>query len=194
LRDFYNEGLPRKHELRIALHNAEAHFNQHPKLAKLTTKGGVCEPRWSCRASILSEHEVAYHLNSYPYLDYVGWSDFSGDQRVKWTTKRSITPFPNLDDPSILYYPDVKNALKSQQGRDSIVAQGVGTHTSPNTGSNVTVFWKLMTSDGNEVQGKIDRADEKEVFCGSLVTKPFPYSMQSCQRDFSSPSSSPTAP
>jgi hypothetical protein len=172
LRDFYNEGLPRKHELRIALHNAEAHFNQHPKLAKLTTKGGVCEPRWSCRASILSEHEVAYHLNSYPYLDYVGWSDFSGDQRVKWTTKRSITPFLNLDDPSILYYPDVKNALKSQQGRDSIVAQGVGTHTSPNTGSNVTVFWKLMTSDGNEVQGKIDKADEKEVFCGSLVTNP----------------------
>src|SRR5206468_519942 len=89
-----------------------------------------------------------------------------------WTTKRSITPFLNLDDPSILYYPDVKNALKSRQGRVSIVAQGVGTHTSPNTGSNVTVFWKLMTSDGNDVQGKIDKTDEKEVFCGSLVTNP----------------------
>jgi hypothetical protein len=172
LSDFYKEGSPKKSELRLALHNAEAHFDQHPKLARLTTKGGECQPRWSCRASILSDPFVADLLKSYPYLDYVGWSDFNGDQRVKWTTKKSVTPFLDLDDPSILYYPAVKSALKSQQGPNAIPTQGVGTHTSPNTGSNVTVFWKLMDADGNEIRKKIKKTDEKTVFCASLVTNP----------------------
>jgi hypothetical protein len=170
LSDFYNESRDAKSELGIGLHNAETQFVKHSPHAKLTTKGGDCKPRWSCRASILADSKGADLVERYPYLDYVGWSDFNGDQRVKWTTKKSVTPFLNLDDPSILYYPAVKSALRNQRA-GSVPTEGVGEHTSPNTGSNVTVFWKLFGANV-EKGGTIDPADEKKVFCASMITNP----------------------
>jgi hypothetical protein len=170
LTDFFQKDLSNKNPLRTSLRQAQAHFDQHPKLAKLTRNGEACQPSWACQSKILSDDShVAHLLKSYPYLDYVGWSDFDGEQRVKWTTKNSITPFLDLDDKSIIYYPDVKRALLSHKTPPD---GGVGTHTSPNTGRAVTVFWKIMDADGNEVREKIEDKDRKKVFCASLVTNP----------------------
>src|SRR5882757_11319042 len=93
LSDFYKKDSPNKDALRIVLKTWESQFDKPSKLTKLNSKGAGCDPSWSCRAQILSKSFVPDLLKSYPYLEYIGWSDFRGEQRVKWTTKNSVTPF-----------------------------------------------------------------------------------------------------
>jgi hypothetical protein len=160
-----------KSDLPIDLRQARASASTLPQLKP---DGTECMPSWSwaCRVHILKDS-----VEQYPYLQFASWSDSNGNQRIKWTTKKSVTPFLNLDkDQSITYYSDVKRALtdvrRAFTDRDypaSAPTQGVGTQYSANTGDNITIFWKLFDLNGNEVA---KGADPKDVFCASLVTHP----------------------
>jgi hypothetical protein len=171
LHDFYLEGVNRKSELRRALHIAEAHPGQS---LQLNSDGRGCKPSWACRTNILSNTDsaVAPMLKSYPYLQYVSWSDYRGLQRVKWTTKATVTPFLNLNDSSIHYYSAIKRAMQNPGGPSPVPTHGVASQYSPNTGENITVFWDIMDSDGRPVSGKVDPKLAKSLFCATLVTKP----------------------
>ncbi|HXM23833.1 MAG TPA: hypothetical protein VN948_21420 [Terriglobales bacterium] len=178
LDDFFKEDPHKKNELRAALQRVRAQArpdsDQLP-LPQFSRSGKECVPSWACRSHILykdSKDSAVEPPNIYPYLQYVSWSDFWGKQRVKWTTKKNVTPFLNLDDPSILYYPEVRKALKDPEGPGSVPAQGVASQYSPNTGGNVTIFWKLFDKDGKPVTGKVEKKDAKKVFCASLVSRP----------------------
>jgi hypothetical protein len=177
LRDFYQE-----RDLSLSLLKARA---SALRLPKLKPDGTECTPNWACRVNILNdkdEERDRVSLERYPYLQFASWSDSDGNQRIKWTTRKSVTPFLNLEkDQSITYYPDVKRALTDVQGafadRDyptSAPTQGVGTQYSANTGDNITIFWKLFDLNGNDVPAKDPdtRANPKDVFCASLVTQP----------------------
>lgn len=141
-------------------------------LPQLTPDGRSCTPSWACTVRILEGNDV----DQYPFLQLASWSDSTGNQRVKWTTKKSLTPFLNLDkDQSITYYPDVKRALadvlrSSSKYPTSTPTQGVGTQYSANTGDNITIFWKLLNLNPNDASAKAP--DPKNVFCASLITHP----------------------
>jgi len=153
-------------------------------LPQLTPDGTNCKPSWACRLRILNDSDEKHPalqglVEKYPYLQFASWSDSKGNQRIKWTTKKSVTPFLPLEkDPSISYYADVKRALTDIQRASSRGAsyspsapyQGIGTQYSANTGDNITIFWKLFDLNGNNVPAKVD--DLGNVFCASLVTRP----------------------
>jgi len=152
------------------------------------TEGGKCNPSWACRIEILRnpprgakaspDEEVKLLEYEYPYLAHVYWSDYQGVQRVKWSTGERITPFISLDDPSVTYYPDVKRAVRNPGG--PINSSGIGSQYSPNTGENITIFWKLLAIDEHGKEVPIDeywnqepqKSEERKVFSASLVTRP----------------------
>ncbi len=163
-------------DLRTDLRNARESASTLPQLEP---DGRRCKPDWACRVHILKDKDKdrdEVSVEQYPYLQLASWSDSSGNQRVKWTTKKSVTPFLNLEkDKSITYYPDVKRAFTdvkraSSKYPASAPTQGVGTQYSANTGDNITIFWKLFDLKRDEVLAK--GADLKDVFCASLVTHP----------------------
>ena len=145
-------------------------------LPRLTPDGRTCAPAWSwaCRVDILKQN-----VEQYPYLQFASWSDSDGNQRIKWTAKKSVTPFLNLEkNESITYYSDVKRALTDVRNAFtekhypiSAPTQGVGTQYSANTGDNITIFWKLFNLQDRKDK-KVAGADPKDVFCASLVTHP----------------------
>ena len=144
---------------------------------QLTGGGTGCNPSWACRNNILSDSDpaTARHpefLESYPYLQYANWSDSRGNQRVKWTTGSAITPFLDLDDPSIQYYPAIKAALHNPDGLNPALTQGIGSQYSPNSGDNITIFWQVLDAAGNPVSGPIGLNGAGKLFCASLITKP----------------------
>jgi hypothetical protein len=159
----------KEEELAVALHEAQVPSKELPRLKE---DKGVCEPESACRMQILVSDDSAQSPSSYPYLQFAGWSDSNGDQRVKWTTRGRTTPFINLGDGSISYYPAVKRAMEDPGGSDLAPTRGIGSEYSPNTGENITVFWQLMTADGEPVTGKMDAEARKKAFCASLVTRP----------------------
>jgi hypothetical protein len=142
-------------------------------LPRLAPNGRTCAPdwRWACRVDILK-----HNVEQYPYLQSASWSDSDGNQRIKWTAKKGVTPFLNLEkNESTTYYSDVKRALADVRKAFtdkhypiSAPTQGVATRYSPNTGDNITIFWKLFSLHDKKVAG----ADPKDVFCASLVTHP----------------------
>jgi hypothetical protein len=162
LLNFYKEDT-----LRNALREAQVSSERHPRFSG--DEGG-CEPSWACRTRILDKI-VPERLLDYPYLEFASWSDPNGDQRIKWSTKSHVTPFINLDDPSITYYPAVKKAFAfgSSGGPTSVPTKGIGSQYSPNTGDYITVFWQLLDMDGKPAS---ERPDIKNVFCASVVTRP----------------------
>lgn len=145
-------------------------------LPRLTPDGRTCATDWSwaCRVDILKQN-----VERYPYLQFASWSDSEGNQRIKWTTKKSVTPFLNLErNEAATYYSDVKRALadvrkafKHSNYPFSAPTEGVGTQYSANTGDNITIFWKLFNLH-NKKDKKVAGADPKDVFCASLVTHP----------------------
>lgn len=160
LADFNNEGVLGK-----ALGKVQISSQRHPRF---TGDEGGCEPSWACRTRIFDKIGPG-HAPDYPFLDFASWSDSNGDQRIKWSTRAHVTPFFNLDDPSITYYPAVRKAFAfgSSRGPTSVPVNGIGSQYSPNTGDYITVFWQLLDIDGN-------RAPEKtstNVFCASVVTQ-----------------------
>jgi hypothetical protein len=121
----------------------------------------------------------------YPYLQFAAWSDGKGNQRVKWTIRGHATPFINLADGTIPYYPAIKRAIDDPVGAAvPAPTRGIGTQYSPNTGYNITTFWGLMTADGKWVSGNVDAEERKKVFCASLVTRPISVSGPVLPADF----------
>jgi len=139
------------------------------KRPKFSENGQTCEPDSACRQEILSGET---HLEHYPYLDFVTWSDACGSQRVKWGIKKNVTPFLNLNDPPVPYYPDIARAFNDPGARNPAPTEGVGTRYSSNTGENVAAYWKLVDFEGNPVSGKIDESKRNGIFCASIVTHP----------------------
>jgi hypothetical protein len=155
--------------LATALREAQVPSRQRPQF-----KGdeGACEPESACRTQILASDDSAKNLLRYPYLQFASWSDSNGDQRVKWTIRGRITPFINLDDGSIPYYPAIKRGIEDPGGFHPAPTKGIGSQYSPNTGDNITIFWKLLDGDGKQVSGKMDAKERKSVFSASVVTHP----------------------
>jgi len=171
LQNFYAENSHKTNALRAALHEAQAHTGER---LQLTQSGAGCNPPWACKVELRSDSDpaVARLLENYPYLHYVNWSDYQGKQRVKWTTRKSVTPFLNLNDPSVPYYPAIKTAFQNQGNSGAVPTEGIGSQYSPNTGDNITIFWRLLDADGNATSGKVDSKAARKLFCASLVTKP----------------------
>jgi hypothetical protein len=154
--------------LAAALGEAQVPTRQRPQF---DGNEGACKPKLACRIQILASDDSATDLSLYPYLQFASWSDFKGNQRVKWTTRSHVTPFINLDDPSISYYPSIKRAFgdPGAWGANPASTRGIESEYSSNTGENITIFWELLGMDGNPVKQKVD---PKNVFCASLVTHP----------------------
>src|SRR6267143_6134430 len=72
---------------------------------QITTDG--CKPKWACKTSLIAKGTVLPKSTPYPYFDLIAWTDRSGKQRVKWTTKRAVTPFLNLRESPLPYYDDI---------------------------------------------------------------------------------------
>ncbi|HET6205538.1 MAG TPA: hypothetical protein VFD98_01935 [Terracidiphilus sp.] len=142
------------------------------QLPKLTGSGAGCDPGWACRTEIRSDSKRPKLLNDYPYLTFLTWSDSRGQQRVKWTTRKSVTPFLNLNDGSIPYYPDIRKAFQDTGDSNPVPTEGIGSQYSPNSGDNITIFWKLLDLDGNPVSETASANKKRDLFCASLVTKP----------------------
>ena len=157
----------------------ESHPKHRPTFAG---KDGICDPPSACQTQILAD-DSAENL-FYPYLQFAAWSDAKGDQQVKWTIRGHATPFINLDDGTIPYYPAIKRALEDRGVGAPVPTQGIGTQYSPNTGYNITAFWQVFTMPAKSVPGRPDRANEKNVFCASLVTRPISVSGPVLPADF----------
>jgi hypothetical protein len=135
----------------------------------LIDSGKECRPSWACRVNIKSATE----LDKYPNLLFVTWTDAQGQQVVKWTARDSVTPFLNLDRDSPPYYPAIKRAIQSIGTSDPAPTDGIGSQYSPNTGENITIFWKIFDQDGNPVPESTGPHDkDKKWFCASLIAKP----------------------
>jgi hypothetical protein len=163
LQDFYADA-----ELRSTLDRL-ATSRQAPT-PKLLGGGESCAPSWACRTNLRSNPGVA-RLGAYPYLLFATWSDANGTQRVKWTTRTSMTPFLQLDKAGVAYYPPIRRAFQSA-GQSAVPSEGVGSQYSPNTGDNVTVFWKLMDVNGTPISDPASQKDPSRWFCASIVAKP----------------------
>jgi hypothetical protein len=128
-----------------------------------------CESKGTCEKDLLAKQDLKLEFYNHPQM--LIWSDETGQQVVKWTVKGHITPFLKLDDPSITYYPAVKRAFTDPMaaGPDPVYKQGIGAIYSPNTGENLTIFWKIETrGEGGTGGGK----DSKKKYCASLATTP----------------------
>lgn len=106
----------------------------------------VCKPEWACRQGLLTE-APSFDKESfrYPYFSFVIWSDQDGNQLIKRSTGKGVTPFLNIQEANLAYYADLRRAW--QLG--PVAPQtGVTVIQSPNTGSPLTVFWKALPGGG----------------------------------------------
>jgi hypothetical protein len=161
-------------ELRAALRKAQpGSAGRNPnQLPKLTNSGAGCAPAWACRTEIRSDLKLPKLLDDYPYLIFLTWSDSRGQQKIKWTTRKSVTPFLNLNDGSIPYYSEIKKAFQNTGDSYPVPTEGIGSQYSPNSGENVAIFWKLLDLDGNPVSETAPAKEKRGLFCASLVTRP----------------------
>lgn len=127
-----------------------------------------CDSRGVCQKQILANQDL--NLEFYDHPQILTWSDETGRQLVKWTVKSQVTPFLRLDDPSIPYYPAVKRAFADPgaTGPNPVSKEGIGALYSPNTGENLTIFWKIEPSDEAGTGGGKNR----KKYCASLATIP----------------------
>jgi hypothetical protein len=167
LRAFYTNPELRANLRKVRPDPGQARPNPLPALA---SSGKECRPAWACRTEIRSDSKTPFL--DYPYLVFVTWSDALGKQRIKWTTRKSVTPFLSLDDPSIPYYAEIKRAFRNAGDPNPVPTEGIGSQYSANTGDNITVFWKLLDSSGNPVPESAGAKEAYNWFCASLVTKP----------------------
>lgn len=130
----------------------------------------ICEPKWACKADLLTVGGSSGPLDKYPYALFAFWSDSDGSQRIKWTTRKRPTPFINLDDGTTPYYPQIRRALKRQVDSQVVPTQGIGSQYSPTTGQNITIFWKVFTFHKLDDKEKKTYSDVR--FTQGLVTQP----------------------
>lgn len=135
-----------------------------------------CKPDDACKVDILVKPEVLNDkslfepLRRYPYPFFAFWSDFEGNQRIKWTTRRRSTPFVSLDDASIPFYPEVKRALKRPVHSDGV--RGVGSQYSPTTGQNITTFWTVSKDPDSPGSNTSEDNIWRARYCAALVSQP----------------------
>src|SRR5260370_655402 len=77
-----------------------------------------------------------------------------------------------------------KRGLEDRGVGAPVPTQGIGTQYSPNTGYNITAFWQVFTMPAKSVPGRPHQANEKNVFCASLVTRPISVSGPVLPADF----------
>ena len=171
-------------ELQSALKQSREQSNRDIRVLYGTDER-TCEPNWACEVFVLDPKEtdepgdvgnrtdIAKNFADYPYPFFAFWSDSKGKQRIKWTTRKRPTPFLQLDDPSVPFYPEVKRALKRQVDSQAEPVQGIGTQYSPTTGQNITTFWKVELHP-KDLTGKPLEGDESLAgrYAASLVTQP----------------------
>ena len=139
-----------------------------------------CKPGDACEVDILANpgftgnSPLREPIQRYPYPFFAFWSDSSGNQRIKWTTRRRATPFISMDDAATPFFLEVKKALKRPVRDKSVPTQGIGSQYSPTTGQNVTTFWIVPPDPPHK--DPISSADEDKImagrFCAALVTQP----------------------
>ena len=111
----------------------------------------------------------------YPYFNLAVWLDENGDQRIKWTTSRVVTPFLNLRDAKLMYFEDLHRASLLPD-KSSGPKRGVAVVQSPNTGDRNTVFWKALRPDPTPTpQGSLS----SHLIGESLTIDPGPLSLES---------------
>ena len=152
-------------------------WQQYANRPQFKNRDGECTPSSACRTEmhIAKSGDRAAGPSRYPFMELASWSDSHGEQRVKWTIRKHVTPFIDLDDPSVPYYPAIKSALWDPAAGRPVLAEGIGSQYSSNTGDYITVFWKLIHLDdkGTPVPGKAYAdAAHSATFCASLVTRP----------------------
>jgi hypothetical protein len=143
-------------------------------------KKGACNPGGACTVDILvnpkiqKNENLATSLQNYPYPFFAFWSDSEGNQRIKWTTRRRVTPFVSLDDASNPFFADVKRALKKPVHADGVPTQGIGSQYSSTTGQNTTTFWTVPADPPSNGAGTGQKEDDIRGarYCAALVTQP----------------------
>jgi hypothetical protein len=175
------EKMDASDELRAALQQAQGPSND--TRVPHSNSEGTCDPPWACKVNILQDrvsisqgdNKKFSDIETYPYLLYAFWSNSNGKQQIKWTTRLRPTPFINLDDPSVPYYPEVKRALKRQADSLTVPTRGIGSQYSPTTGQNITTFWRVPDDpvpDKLEKNGHKAEDNKKTRYVVSLVTQP----------------------
>jgi hypothetical protein len=110
-----------------------------------------CKPKFVCRRSLLSEDLASDHSDlEYPFFDLVTWTDKEGNQLVKWTTSKGITPFINLRSQKVPYFQALERANFLTGSGQAPVKTGIEVFRSPNTGNNVTVLWEALGRDPHD--------------------------------------------
>jgi hypothetical protein len=97
----------------------------------------VCKPSYACNDRVLDAPNITAG-RQYGFFDLIVWTDRDGQQRIKWTAAKGITPFINTS--SFQYHDDVERALAfpNEPQRGATVLK------SPNTGKPLTVFWSTL--------------------------------------------------
>ena len=78
------------------------------------------------------------------HFNLIAWSDRTGDQQIKWTTGKGITPFINLHEARLAYFDDLERARLLRTADETAPRRGVAVIRSPNTGETLTTFWKTL--------------------------------------------------
>ena len=138
-----------------------------------------CDPNSACKMNILQgtppqlDKQDSATFENYPYLFFAAWSDVSGKQLVKWTTRTHPTPFISLNNASVPYFAAAERAFKDRGNPRTVPASGIGSQYSSTTGQNVTVFWRLVTEENKSAANPEEQNnDDSKKFLGSLVTQP----------------------
>jgi hypothetical protein len=106
-----------------------------------------CHPESSCRDSVLAtilSPDWPFTDNPYPYFKLATWDDESGWQRIKWSTSKGVTPFVNANEARFSYFEALKRARRLHALGSADRRWGVTVLRSPNTGEELTVFWKAL--------------------------------------------------
>ena len=118
----------------------------------LATKGTEgkfeCDPDLACQQGVLAGdipedgNSWKYSTRSpYPYFNNFALIGTDGDQKIKSSTTKSISPFISIKD--MEFYPD----LQRRQVDASAPQRGVSMIRSTNTGEPLMVFWKVLDDD-----------------------------------------------
>jgi hypothetical protein len=103
-----------------------------PRLRVGPGQAGDRSSRDAYREALLAHLPPA--LLPYPFFERVIWYDANGWERIKWTTRKRVTPFINLKEAQLLHYDDLIRVVPPSNGVEVI--------QSPTTGQTVTVFWR----------------------------------------------------
>jgi hypothetical protein len=94
-----------------------------------TVSENSCDPPDACREELLGS--LPQELIGYPFFERVVWYDGDAKERVKWTTRKRVTPFIDLKDAQLA---DSSELLR---------ASGIDVIQSPTTGDTVTGLWNV---------------------------------------------------